>query len=427
MVIYTVRPGDSAYSISKRYGVSAGDIISSNALDSDGSLVVGQALVIPVESVSHTVEAGESLSKIAKMYETTAEAIQMANPQIPDANFIRAGQVLTIPVTLEMLGEAEVNGYALPTIGDSTLERTLPGLTYLSVFSYEVRPDGSLTSVDDTGIVAAARRQNVAPIMSVTNIRPEGGFSGEIAHAVLSDPEVGNILLDNIAGALGGKDKYYGLNIDFEYIYPQDRENYNAFLKRAVEELHPLGYKVFTSLAPKISAEQPGLLYQAHDYKAHGSLADRVILMTYEWGYTYGPARPVAPLNLVEQVLKYAVTAIPPQKILMGIPNYGYDWTLPFVRGTAARSLSNNGAVELAKKVGARIMFDEEAQSPHFNYYSQDGKQHKVWFEDARSIRAKLELAHRYGLAGVSYWTVNTFFPQNWAVLNSTFKVKKLL
>ncbi len=427
MVIYTVRPGDSVYSISQRYGVSAQEVIGNNMLSNPERLVVGQTLVLPAESVTHTVAQGESLLRIALQYETTTQALMEANPQITDPDHIQAGQVLTIPVTLGKLGAAEVNGYAFATIRSQTLDWTLPYLTYLSLFSYEARSDGSLTSLDDSRAVQAARARNVAPMMSVTNIRPGGGFSGEIAHSILSDPAVQDVLLNNIVGALGGGEKYYGLNIDFEYIYPQDRENYNAFLKKTVERLHPLGYWVSTSLAPKTSAGQPGLLYQAHDYPVHGELADRVILMTYEWGYTYGPARPVAPLNLVEQVLEYAVTVIPPGKILMGVPNYGYDWTLPFVRGTTARSLTNDGAVDLAARVGARILFDQEAQSPHFNYYAPNGKQHEVWFEDARSIRAKLELAHRYGLAGVSYWTINTFFAQNWLVVEGTFNVRKRL
>lgn len=220
---------------------------------------------------------------------------------------------------------------------------------------------------------------------------------------------------------------YFGLNIDFEYIFPQDRESYNNFIRKAAASLREAGFILTTSLAPKTSAAQSGLLYEAHDYPEHGKTVDHVILMTYEWGYTYGPARPVAPLNLVEQVIQYAVSVIPSQKIFMGIPNYGYDWTLPFVRGSAAKSISNPEAVNLAARVGARIFFDNTAQSPHFNYYDANGRRHEVWFEDARSINAKLRLANLYGLGGVSYWTINSFFAQNWVVLNSLFNVEKVI
>ena len=99
----------------------------------------------------------------------------------------------------------------------------------------------------------------------------------------------------------------------------------------------------------------------------------------------------VAPLNKVQEVLNYAVTQIDRNKIFMGIPNYGYNWTLPFVQGTSqAQSLSNVQAVELAGDVGAYIQYDPVAQAPHFNYFDNQWREHEVWFEDARSIRAKL-------------------------------------
>ena len=426
MVIYRVRPGDSIYGISRLYGVPVQQIIDDNQIRDTQQLVVGQALVLMTDSVTHTVGSGQSLYTIAGMYAITVDQLLSANPQITDPSRILPGQVLTIPVTSQKLGSLLVNGYALPTISQTTLTRTLPHLSFLSIFSYRVGADGSLTPIEDESIISAARAARTAPLMVITNTRPTGGFSSEIANAILTNTQVQDTLLDNIVQTLQQKN-YYGLNIDFEYVYARDRENYNNFLRKVVGRLHPLGYIVATSLAPKASADQPGLLYEAHDYPVHGELADYVILMTYEWGYTYGPARPVAPLNLVEDVIKYAVSVIPPEKILMGIPNYGYDWTLPFVQGSSAESLTNPGAVERAAEVGAHILFDETAQSPHFDYFSQDGKKHTVWFEDARSIRAKLELAHRYGLGGVSYWTVNSFFSQNWLVLSSLFDVTRLL
>ena len=100
--------------------------------------------------------------------------------------------------------------------------------------------------------------------------------------------------------------------------------------------------------------------------------------MTYEWGYTYGPPMAVAPLSMVRRVVDYAVTEIAPGKIDLGIPNYGYDWPLPFVRGeTAATTIGNVEAVRLAVRYNAVIQFDETAQSPYF-YYENEGITHEV-------------------------------------------------
>jgi len=117
----------------------------------------------------------------------------------------------------------------------------------------------------------------------------------------------------------------------------------------------------------------------------------------------------------------------PGKKIFMGIPNYGYDWTLPYRPGTAARTVSNVGAVDLAAREGAAIQYDRASQSPFFNYYDDAGRRHEVWFEDARSILAKLFLANEFRVGGLSYWTIGRFFPQNWLVLSNVYNIRKLL
>ncbi|KOA20617.1 spore germination protein YaaH [Clostridium homopropionicum DSM 5847] len=425
MDIYVVKPGDSIYTIGRQFGVSPEKIIRDNEITNPGRLVVGQSLVILRDNFRYTVVAGDSLYSIARKYGTTVQSILDANPQITNPSAISPGQVIIIPPT-ERIGTLEVNGYAFPNINLDVLRRTLPYLTYLSIFSYQVRPDGSLSTINDTPLIQAARAARVAPLMVITNIEEGGSFSSQLARTILTNQQVQDTLINNVIETLRSKN-YYGLDIDFEYIFPEDREEYNNFLRKVVARLRPLGYTVTSALAPKTSADQPGLLYEAHDYPVHGALLNHVILMTYEWGYTYGPPKAVAPINEVIKVLNYAVTAIPRDKILMGIPNYGYDWTLPYVKGTAARSIANTAAVDLAARYGAVIRYDEKSQAPFFNYFDASGRQHVVWFEDARSMDAKLRLVNRYNLGGVSYWTINRFFPQNWLVLNSLYRVEKKL
>ena len=126
-------------------------------------------------------------------------------------------------------------------------------------------------------------------------------------------------------------------------------------------------------------------------------------------------------------MLQYAVSVIPSKKILMGIPNYGYDWTLPFVRCTLAKTFSNIEAPRRAFRNKAEIRFDADAQSPYFTYYDENKKQHIVWFDDVRSIRSKLLLVNEYGLAGISFWTAERPFPQGYLKLNSLYTIKKVI
>ncbi len=134
----------------------------------------------------------------------------------------------------------------------------------------------------------------------------------------------------------------------------------------------------------------------------------------------------VAPINQVRNVVRFAVSQIEPQKIFMGIPNYGYDWTLPYERGTSvAKVVGNVEAINIANSYGATIMFDEVSQSPFFEYYERGGRKHIVWFEDVRSIKAKLDTISDFDLLGAGYWTVMRPFAQNWSLLSAMFYIEK--
>ena len=143
-------------------------------------------------------------------------------------------------------------------------------------------------------------------------------------------------------------------------------------------------------------------------------------------GYSAGPPMAVSPIGPVRQVLEYAKTEIPANKIMMGQNLYGYDWTLPFVKGGAyARAISPQTAISLARENHAFIEYDYTAQAPFFYYRDASQKQHVVWFEDARSIQAKFDLLKELSLRGVSYWKLGWDFPQNWLLLEDRFQIIK--
>lgn len=429
MQIHVVEQGDSLYAIANRYGTNSQAITETNELDNPDQLVVGQALVIPIIGQFYFVQPGDSLYTIAQKF--NLDYMQLAN-----INNIDPDQPLSIGFRLYIPEQPkpmiETNAYVEP-IGASVSATLINAarkhsdlLTYLAPFSYQVNRDGSLQPplLNDFKTIAD---QNKAVLMLVITNLEGGEFSDELGSLIVNDENVHDRMLDEIvttAQTVGFRDVHF----DLEFLPPADREAYNQFLRKAKTRLSAEGLLMSTALVPKTRADQPGAWYEAHDYRAHGEIADFVVLMTYEWGYSAGPAMAVSPLPQVREVVEYAITEMPAEKIMLGQNLYGYDWTLPFVAGgDYAQALSPQQAILLARDNQVAISFDPTAQAPYFNYTDQAGSQHEVWFEDARSIQAKFDLIKALNLRGISYWKLGLSFPQNWILLDENFTIKKYI
>lgn len=433
MQIHVVNAEDTLWKISRLYGVSISRIVEANLIMNPDLLVLGQALLIPTPRGTHIVRPGESLWSIAQLYGISTNVIISDNHIINPA-LLSPGQILYIrrPVI-------EVNGYLAETEtqGQQAVNELGDYLSSLSISSYHIQQDGSIIPLqvinnqyiipmDDTEVLRIAKIKHLLPIMVITNL-VNNRFNSELAHTILVSTGVQNILITNILSTMKSKG-YLGLNIDIEFIYPDDRNLFNQFVRRLVDRLHPKGYSVSIALAAKTSGTIGGILSGAQDYYMQGLLNDFVVLMTYDWGWIGGPPFPIAPINEVRKVLNYAVTAIPRNKILMGVPLYGYDWKSPFKEGvTIAEMISPQEAVARALKFGVKIQYNTLYQAPFFKYTDRDGIQHEVWFEDARSVQVKYNTVREYKLRGVSYWEIGFSFPQNPLVLNDIFEVRKLL
>ncbi|MFJ8512464.1 LysM peptidoglycan-binding domain-containing protein [Lysinibacillus xylanilyticus] len=417
---HIVKRGDTLWSISQQYGVTMQSIITENHLTNPDVLTPGTRLIIP--PTTHIVLPGETLSQIAKQYGTTVEAIVLEN-EIPNPNMIYAGTHLIIPRAKPTI---EVVAYSYQESKEAVQSINAIGhlLTYFSPFAYMVKEDGTLQPLKDQEMINAAVAKNITPMLTLTNFSSTETGSN-LSHVILSSAELREKVINNTLQVMQEKG-YKVLNVDFENVLPADRENYNTFLQLAVDRLHPKGYLVSTALAPKTSATQAGTLYEAHDYEAHGRIADFVILMTYEWGYRLGPPQAISPINEMRKVVEYALSVIPANKIFLGFEIYARDWLLPHVKGQEAETFSSQEAINRAIKHGATIQYDRTAQSPYFRYVDEQGKNHEVWFEDARSAQAKFDMTKEYNLRGISYWALGFPFPQNWALLNNDFSIKKV-
>ncbi len=322
----------------------------------------------------------------------------------------------------------EVNGYIEPTLEKSALdcmENTFTHLTYLSIFGYHIKDDGTLTSIDDNPLIHMARKNRVAPLMVVTNYK-EGIFDSDLVHHVLSNHYIRAKLIDNIIDTVISKN-YHGVQVDFEKIYHSDKKIYHEFLSNLKYRLSRQHLILTTVLSPNFLIES-GESNDSQDFIAHGTISDFTIFTTYGWGWAGGPPYPIAPINEVTQNIVNALSIVSPEKIMMGIPLYGYDWSLPYKQeNPRANAISIQEAVQLADFNKTVIHYDFLAQSPYFNYFDNADHPHIVWLENEKSVSAKYELVHALDLRGVSFWSLATPFPENWEVLKAFFNIKKVI
>jgi spore germination protein len=466
--IYVVRKGDTLWRISQQYGVSTNQIVKTNGLEYPDKLLIGQALLIP-QYLSYKVQQGDTLAKIAieygvslqtllqtnhlskptniypglkinipveyyivrngdtlnhiaQLYGTTTQALIKMNRLINPANLF-PGQKIKIPLNPKPVVDVNAFTNVYGETGASQAREVAYDLTYVSPFGYRMREDGTLEAIADVPIIKVAHENRVIPMMAITNFSSTQTGT-QLAHSILTNSSLVEKLLTTIIQTMDEKG-YRGLNIDFENVMPLDRKLYNDFLTKAVERLHPKGFFVSSSLAPKTNTNQKGLLVEAHDYAAHGQVLDFVVLMTYEWGYRKGPPQAISPLNQIKNVLDYAVTVIPRNKILLGFQIYARDWLVPHEKGQEAETFDMQEAIRRAVKYDAEILFDQVTKSPHYTYKDEQGRSHEVWFEDARSAKAKFDLVRSYKLRGISYWVLGYPFPQNWELLSTTFTIRK--
>ena len=424
MTIHVVKPGETVDAIAGSYGVSPQRLAADNSLPENLALAAGQTLVVRFPRQVHAVAAGETLTSIAADYGVTVRQLWRNNWELGGGDALAVGQVLVVSYFEERLGEGIFNGYAYPFIDPALLAEQLPYLSAMAPFTYGITAEGGLLPLNDEAMLAAARVRGTRPVMHLSTLTEAGQFDTGRAELILTDYEAQGRLAAEVLQTILRKG-YAGLDVDFEYLPGQLAASYAAFLGRLRQLLAAQGRFLWAALAPKTNTRQRGLLYEGHDYAAVSAAVDGVLLMTYEWGYTYGPPMAVAPLPNVRAVLDYAITEIPAEKIFLGVPNYGYDWPLPFVQGTTkAQSISNQRAIELAVQYGVAIEYDETAQSPFFHYTDAAGGVHEVWFEDARSMDAKLRLVAEYGFRGAGFWNLMRPFSQTWLVLDALYDIE---
>jgi spore germination protein YaaH len=277
--------------------------------------------------------------------------------------------------------------------------------------------DGTITDRggnDHESVVNFAHKNNVSVLLLVNNAKGQGNESP--IHNILSTPSLRATAINNLEEYIK-KYKLDGINVDFEMVDAQDRDNLSAFMQELSGRLKPQGYLISIDVFPK--QDESNNVSIAYDYAQLAKYADKIILMTYDNHGTWSNAGPIADIDWVEKNLKYALKFIPKSKLYIGLAAYGYDWS-----SKGVESLDYKTITKLIQDFNSPAVWDTSSKSPHFDYTDSSGVKHQVWFENSESLKYKIDLVTKYDIAGAAMWKLGEEDPNAWKVFKNVFLKK---
>jgi spore germination protein len=287
----------------------------------------------------------------------------------------------------------------------TTLQAHLGTLDIVSPYFFQLRADGTIEALSDPTADSFLRQSGITVVPMIKNVPRWNDFTPLIA-----DPVQRSAVITRLARLVEERG-YSGIHIDFEAVNAGDAPHLTAFMRELAAQLRPRG-KLVTQAVVARTSDTPTTWGGAYDYPALAEVNDYIVVMAYDFHYAGGSPGPVGPYTWVQRVVSYLTTRVPREKLILGIPLYGYDWNV--TAGPPARSVRYDQVRELLRRPGASSGYDETEKEAWIRYTDDQGQQHEVWHADARSVAARVDLALDRGLAGVALWRLGHEDPAVW-------------
>lgn len=285
---------------------------------------------------------------------------------------------------------------AITTTSVANAASTLSGI---SPVWYRLEPNGELSEIEagnKAAIKEIALNKQLNIIPTISNDDGDGFNPDSVTTLLSSETKMEAFIeeLIRVAKAQG----YAGWDIDFEEVKTSDKEQYLQFIKRLSNALHAEDLMITNAVHAREGTEDDREGSLSHDYEVLGNVIDEMRIMAYDFNNKITPPGPVTPLDQLDTVLSYATKTIPVEKIVVGLPLYGYDWS--------SESVTNVDYLPIIEKIernNGNIKRDSNSQEL-IGTYTEKGITHTVYFQDRTSIEAKKKIAEKYGIKKFIYW-----------------------
>ncbi|MCL5257557.1 MAG: glycosyl hydrolase family 18 protein [Chloroflexi bacterium] len=304
-------------------------------------------------------------------------------------------------------------GYAVtydPT-SEASLKANINKLDIVAPYFYHVSSEGTVSGDSDNSMIDIARSHGVKIVPMIANTARYDDL-----HALLSNKTKVDSVINQLADLVVSKG-YDGIHIDFEAVNSGDRGLLTQFMAKLHARFQPMGKLVTMAIAAKTHDATSGWA-GGYDYADLSQYLDYGVIMAYDYTSS-GSSQPgpVAPIDWVRSVASFAVSQMGANKVILGIPFYGYDWNK--AKGPPAKSMKYSDTMAVAQQYNGAIRYDAALQSATMTYV-KDGEQHEVWFENQDSFNAKLQVAKDMGLAGFGTWRLGHEDSSVWEFVSDT-------
>jgi spore germination protein len=379
-----VQTGDTLESIAKRYKTTVGTIARLNGLTRDATLPSGQLLQVPKPPPEPVVKSNTPRPRVARY-----------------AFAVHTGQEGVYPGSDK----------ALVREGAESLSGIFP-LWFQVSPSEPWKLQSFVTESQIQNTVQQAKERQVKVIATLSNLYYNGVVSGkEVAHQAMT------MYRDALFESLVTTFEHYGLDgiqLDWVDLYEADRETFAEWIVRLGDVCKSHGLLLVVNV-PMTAGMQRGPDAGLFPLRPIGKVADFVALLLNSEHRMYTGPGPLSSLTWAEAGIQNAIQqGVPPQKILLGIAGYAYDWK---ASSQVPEYLSYEGSMNRARQYRTNVQFDAKSQTPMFRYTDASGVEHQVWFENSSSLSQKITLVNRYELAGITLWRLGIEDPGLWALL----------
>lgn len=414
MIIHTVKPEDTIYSISKQYGIPEIRIITDNSLDPEKKLTPGQTLLICHPEKTYMVRGGDTLEHIAKESGISVLSILQNNPSIIQ-NKLTPSQTLNLSYEKKNARSIIVAAYT----GSADLMRIEKQLPYISILTVQnaVRvQNGEIVYLQNTApTVALAKKYRAMPILSLDCTDEKGKWSGSSMTQVLSSPIYTERWIQS-AIEIAKSGGFSGVEIGAMGLMKADGYRFVEMLL-ALHGVCQDNDLICTS---------PILPFDGVDANEENivDIASLIPLWSYVWDDEI--SSPAAPLDRQNNLLQNSIIQKYKEKMLLGIPTFGIDYIQ--IGNRYQKQVVNADSVHsLLQKHHITAQYNERTHTPYLQFTDSGnaGQRHLIQYEDARSLSEKLDLMDAANLGGVNIMSLEYDLPILWQLLNQRYTIQK--